>query len=99
VAVVAAGAPGFIPPGFLALALVYSFQLTTYLKFLVRVMATLEAQLNSVERIKYYMDHIEVEGAPLAHKMLDVDQVCSFLRLCSSLLCVWIVCIVEMAFI
>jgi hypothetical protein len=33
VAVVAAAAPGFIPPGFLALALVYSFQLTTYLKF------------------------------------------------------------------
>lgn len=62
-AVLAAAAPGFIPPGFLALGLAYSFQLTTFLKYMVRMLATLEAQLNSVERVRYYMDHIEREGA------------------------------------
>jgi ATP-binding cassette subfamily C (CFTR/MRP) protein 1 len=61
-AVLAASAPGFIPPGFVALGLTYSFQLTTYLKYLFRMLAQLEAQLNSVERVKYYMDNIEHEG-------------------------------------
>lgn len=75
IAVVAAGAPGFIPPGYLALALTYSFQLTTYLKFLVRMMAQLEAQLNSVERVKYYMDNIEVEGVHMQDKQLPPSEI------------------------
>lgn len=52
----------FIPAGFLAVGLTYSFQLTTYLKFLVRMVASGEAQMNSVERIRYYMDNINQEG-------------------------------------
>jgi len=63
IAALAAATSGFIPPGFLALGLVYSFQLTTYLKFLVRMISTMEAQMSSVERIKYYTDFIEKEGS------------------------------------
>lgn len=74
-AVLAASAPGFIPPGFLALGLTYSFQLTTYLKFLVRMMAQLEAQLNSVERVKFYMDNIEQEGALLKEHELPLEKI------------------------
>lgn len=75
IAVVAAASPGFIPPGFLALALTYSFQLTTYLKFLVRMLAQLEAQLNSVERVKYYMDNIEEEGAQMKDRQLPLTDI------------------------
>jgi ATP-binding cassette subfamily C (CFTR/MRP) protein 1 len=74
-AVLASAAPGFIPPGFLALGLTYSFQLTTYLKFMVRMLAQLDAQLNSVERVKYYMDHIEQEGALLKDRELPLSAI------------------------
>lgn len=53
---------GFIPAGFLALGLSYSFQITTYLKFCVRILATGEAQMNSVERVLYYTESIEQEA-------------------------------------
>jgi len=52
---------GFIPAGYLALGLTYSFQLTTYLKFAVRMMASFEASMNAVERQKFYIDNIEQE--------------------------------------
>ena len=52
---------GFIPAGFLALGLSYSFQLTTYLKFAVRMMAAMEAGMNAVERQKFYIDNVERE--------------------------------------
>lgn len=45
VAIVAVASGSFIPPGFLALGLSYSFQVTTYLKFAVRMVATFEAQV------------------------------------------------------
>ena len=61
IAVLAVASNGFIPASFLALGLTYSFQMTTYLKFAVRMIATAEAQMNSVERIKYYIDNIEQE--------------------------------------
>jgi ABC-type multidrug transport system fused ATPase/permease subunit len=54
----------FISAGYLAVGLTYSFQLTTYLKFLVRLSAQGEAQMNSVERIRFYMDNIPKEGLP-----------------------------------
>ena len=37
--------------GYLALGLTYSFQITTFMKFAVKVLASGEAQMNSVERI------------------------------------------------
>lgn len=53
---------GFIPAGYMALGLSYSFQMTTYLKFCVRMIASLEAQMNSVERIMFYVESVEQEG-------------------------------------
>jgi ATP-binding cassette, subfamily C (CFTR/MRP), member 1 len=61
IAVLAIGSNGLIPASFLALGLTYSFQMTTYLKFAVRMIATAEAQMNSVERVKYYIDNIDQE--------------------------------------
>lgn len=62
IALIAAATGDFLPAGFIALGLTYSFQLTAFLKFAVRMIATLEAQMNSVERIKYYIDTIPKEG-------------------------------------
>lgn len=46
IALVAVASGGnFIPAGFLALGLSYSFQVTTYMKFAVRMIATFEAQV------------------------------------------------------
>ena len=63
IAVLAVAFEGLIPASYLALGLTYSFQITTYLKFAVRMMATAEAQMNSVERVKYYVDNIEQENS------------------------------------
>lgn len=46
----------FIPAGYLALGLSYAIQLTSMLKLMVRGVATLEAQFNSVERLDYYIN-------------------------------------------
>jgi ATP-binding cassette, subfamily C (CFTR/MRP), member 1 len=61
IAVLAIASDGLIPASFLALGLTYSFQMSNYLKFAVRMMATAEGQMNSVERVKYYIDNIEQE--------------------------------------
>jgi ATP-binding cassette subfamily C (CFTR/MRP) protein 1 len=63
IALLAVTTTDFIPAGFLAVGLAYSFQLTIYLKYLVRQSALGEAQMNSVERIKYYIDTIPKEGS------------------------------------
>ena len=52
---------GFISAGWLGLALTYSIEVTTYLKHGVRMIATIEAQMNSVERVLYYTNKIDVE--------------------------------------
>ena len=51
----------FISPGYLALGLNYSFALTASLKYCIRIMAQLEAQMNSIERVKYYAEEVEQE--------------------------------------
>lgn len=51
----------FIPAGYLALGLSYSIQITSMLKMAVRVNATLEAQFNSVERMRYYSENFPIE--------------------------------------
>jgi ABC-type multidrug transport system fused ATPase/permease subunit len=53
---------GFIPAGWLGLALAYSIEVTSYLKFLVQMIARLEADMSSVERIQFYTDNIEPEA-------------------------------------
>lgn len=50
-----------IPPGWLALGLTYSFTITSFLKFCVRIMATGEAQMNSVERVMFYCNFVDKE--------------------------------------
>lgn len=52
----------FIPAGWLGLALSYSIEVTGFLKHGVRMIATVEAQMNSVERILYYSDNVEPEA-------------------------------------
>jgi ABC-type multidrug transport system fused ATPase/permease subunit len=70
IALITATSKGFIPAEFLALGLSYSFQLTTFLKFAVRMSASLEAQMNAVERIQFYINEIEQENTtdPLPEK-------------------------------
>lgn len=51
----------FISAGYLALGLTYSFSLTASLKFCIRSSAQLEAQMNSVERVKHYSEGVAQE--------------------------------------
>jgi ATP-binding cassette, subfamily C (CFTR/MRP), member 1 len=53
---------GLIPSGWLGLALSYSIEVTSYLKFGVQMIARMEADMSSVERILYYTDNIEPEA-------------------------------------
>lgn len=53
----------FIPAGWVGLALSYSIEVTGFLKHGVRMIAQVEAEMNSVERILYYSDNIESEAA------------------------------------
>jgi ABC-type multidrug transport system fused ATPase/permease subunit len=52
----------FISAGWLGLALTYSIEVTQYLKFGVLMVATIEAQMNSVERVLYYSQNVATEG-------------------------------------
>jgi len=52
----------FIQAGWLGIALTYSIEVTSYLKFGVQMIARLEADMSSVERILYYTDNIEPEA-------------------------------------
>jgi ABC-type multidrug transport system fused ATPase/permease subunit len=59
---VATSDSGFIPAGWLGLALSYSIEITNFLKHGVRMMATVEAQMNSVERVLFYSNNIDSEA-------------------------------------
>lgn len=59
---VATSESGFIPAGYLGLALAYSIEVTNFLKHGVRMIATIEAQMNSVERVLYYSNNIAEEA-------------------------------------
>lgn len=65
---VATSESGFISAGWLGLALTYSIEVTTYLKHGVRMIATIEAQMNSVERILFYTNKIETEPPEFTDK-------------------------------
>eukprot|EP00546_Thalassionema_frauenfeldii_P010811 CAMPEP_0178930692 /NCGR_PEP_ID=MMETSP0786-20121207/21420_1 /TAXON_ID=186022 /ORGANISM="Thalassionema frauenfeldii, Strain CCMP 1798" /LENGTH=1417 /DNA_ID=CAMNT_0020607335 /DNA_START=51 /DNA_END=4304 /DNA_ORIENTATION=- len=52
----------FIPAGWLGLALSYAVEVTQFLKHGVRMIATIEAEMNSVERVLYYSTQIEEES-------------------------------------
>ena len=67
-------ADGFISAGWLGLALTYSIEVTTYLKHGVRMIATIEAQMNSVERVLYYTNKIDVEPDEFLEKDPPSDK-------------------------
>lgn len=53
----------FIPAGWVGLALSYAIEITGYLKHGVRMIAQVEAEMNSVERVLYYSKNVESEAA------------------------------------
>jgi ATP-binding cassette subfamily C (CFTR/MRP) protein 1 len=63
----------FIPAGWLGLSLTYSNELSQYLKHGVRMLAQVEAEMSSVERILYYSDSIDSEAPRF---ISNVDDVC-----------------------
>ena len=74
-----AGATGttFIPASYVGLGLSFSFQLTQYLKFAVRMSALNEAQMNAVERVQYYLGNVLPEEANLIDNKGDTfDSSC-----------------------
>jgi len=62
---------GFIPPGSLAVALTYSFQLPVLLSSLVMIVAQVESMMNAVERIKFYVNTVEAEENPIIRKQFE----------------------------
>lgn len=52
----------FVPAGWVGLALSYSIEVTGFLKHGVRMIAQVEAEMNSVERVLYYSNSIETEA-------------------------------------
>mmetsp|Transcript_24347 Transcript_24347/g.52185 ORF Transcript_24347/g.52185 Transcript_24347/m.52185 type:complete len:1508 (-) Transcript_24347:383-4906(-) len=52
----------FIPAGWVGLALSYSIEVTGYLKHGVRMIAQVEAEMNSVERVLYYSNNVDSEA-------------------------------------
>lgn len=52
----------FIPAGWLGLALSYAIEVTGFLKHGVRMLATIEADMNAVERVLHYTDNVEAEA-------------------------------------
>jgi len=59
---VATSSANFIPAGWLGLALSYAIEVTGYLKHGVRMIAQVEADMNSVERVLFYSDNIDSEA-------------------------------------
>lgn len=53
----------FIPAGWVGLALAYSIEVTGYLKHGVRMIAQVEAEMNSVERVLDYSENVKSEAA------------------------------------
>lgn len=56
---------GFIPAGWAGLALSFAIEITANLKMGVRMIATIEADMNSVERVLFYSNKIESESPDL----------------------------------
>eukprot|EP00542_Grammatophora_oceanica_P015908 CAMPEP_0194036992 /NCGR_PEP_ID=MMETSP0009_2-20130614/9365_1 /TAXON_ID=210454 /ORGANISM="Grammatophora oceanica, Strain CCMP 410" /LENGTH=1435 /DNA_ID=CAMNT_0038678979 /DNA_START=134 /DNA_END=4441 /DNA_ORIENTATION=+ len=68
---VATASTNFIPAGWLGLSLSYAIEVTGFLKHGVRMIATVEAEMNSVERVLYYSNNIDNEAAETTEKDPD----------------------------
>ena len=62
IAVGTASTRASIPAGWLGLALTYSIEIVTYLKHMVRMLATLEADMSSVERVLEFARAVKPEA-------------------------------------
>ena len=65
---------GFISAGLLAIGLTYSFQLTQYLKYFLRVFSASESFMNSVERVKLFIDEILPEEDEMMKNKLIIPE-------------------------
>jgi len=74
VAVGTASTSASIPAGWLGLALTYSIEIVTYLKHGVRMVATLEADFSSVERVLEFANDIEAEAADVREDDPKADK-------------------------
>ena len=63
-----------IPAGWLGLALTYSIEIVTYLKHMVRTVATLEADMSSVERVLEFARDIKPEAPEFVPGDPDEDK-------------------------
>jgi len=63
--VLATMSTGFIPAGWVGLALSFAIEIPINLKFLVRTIAAIEADMNSVERVLFYSNQIKSESSEL----------------------------------
>lgn len=61
IAALAVGWDGFLSDKYLSMSLNFSFALVSNMKWLVSISAEVEANMSSVERIKYYSDNLAVE--------------------------------------
>jgi ATP-binding cassette subfamily C (CFTR/MRP) protein 1 len=61
IAALAVGWDGFLSDKYLSMSLSFSFALVSNMKWLVSISAEVEANMSSVERIKYYSDNLAVE--------------------------------------
>jgi ABC-type multidrug transport system fused ATPase/permease subunit len=53
----------FIPAGWLGLSLTYSMEIRSYLKYVVQMVANIEGEMASVERILYYSNNVEQKAS------------------------------------
>ena len=75
IAALAIGKPNLYSAGYLALSLNGAFALVSSLKWLVGIMSDVEASMNSVERIKHYIDSLPPEeSAEVASKYITVPD-------------------------
>lgn len=70
IAALAVGTKDMIPAGYIALGLSYSFDMSGYLKYAVRMIAQVEANMNSVERVSHYAFDLDAEMDTLDPKAI-----------------------------
>ena len=73
-ALAASTGTSFIPASYVGLGLSFAFQLTQYLRFAVRMSAVNEAQMNSVERVQYYLNNVQPEETNMLNDMEDGNK-------------------------
>lgn len=63
----------YVNAGWIALGLAYALEMTMFLKHMVNMIATAEAQFNSVERLEYYANNLESEDSRREVKVVPAE--------------------------